>query len=391
VSRAPVTVIGGGLAGLVAAISCAEAGLPVCLFEARHELGGRARSTDGNWNANFGPHGLCSARQNWTWLKERGLLPKTAWISPTESRFHYDGRLRRTPPSSLLAAFGSMRKTAPADASFGDWARAEMGAGAARATARLAAASFSYHHDPSELSARFVWERLRWIFMPPALHRVIGGWNALVDRLVSRAREVSVEIICERKIDTLPAPPAIVATTLDEAARLLGRDLSWPSGGGLAFDLGLEHRRGDAATVLDLDHGVLVQAQHPSAAPHGHRLYQAHVAIRPGESPDDALEKIEDVFDHACRAWRERTAWRRRMVVSGRTGALDYPATTWRDRPSIEQGDGVFLAGDMVASDGLLSEVASNSAVEAARRATAWAEAATNGSRASSNRCGSIT
>jgi cation diffusion facilitator CzcD-associated flavoprotein CzcO len=57
-SRWPVTVIGGGLGGLVAAIRCAEQGLPVTLHEARRQLGGRARSTGPPFVANDGPHGL---------------------------------------------------------------------------------------------------------------------------------------------------------------------------------------------------------------------------------------------------------------------------------------------------------------------------------------------
>jgi hypothetical protein len=42
---------------------------------------------------------------------------------------------------------------------------------------------------------------------------------------------------------------------------------------------------------------------------------------------------------------------------------------TWRDRPAIDQGDDRFLAGDAVAAPGLLSEVAANSGVDAARMA----------------------
>lgn len=367
-----ITVVGGGIAGLVAAVSCAEAGFPVRLHEARRRLGGRARSMDGEWTANFGPHALCSARANWSWLNARGLLPRTAWISPPGSRFRHRGRVSRTPPSSVLAGLGAVRRPAPVDASFADWARSELGAAAALALSRLAAASFTFHNDPGELSARFVWDRVRWMFVPPAVHRVVGGWSALVDRLARQARELSVEIECGRALEALPSPPVILAVELPDAAKLLGKDLWWQSGGCVALDVGIEHRRGDPPTILDLDHGVLVQAQYPSAAPEGHRLYQAHAGVRPGEPPDDGLGRIEEVLDHAFSRWRERLAWRRQMTVTGRTGALDYPGTTWRDRPSIEQGDGVFLAGDMVAADGLLSEVSFNSALEASRLAIAW-------------------
>ena len=51
------------------------------------------------------------------------------------------------------------------------------------------------------------------------------------------------------------------------------------------------------------------------------------------------------------------------------SGALDMPGTTWRDRPAVDRGDGVFLAGDMVAADGLLAEVSWASALEASRLA----------------------
>ena len=54
-SAPPVTVVGGGLAGLVASIACAERGASVRLVEAHDELGGRARSTDGPYRANLEP------------------------------------------------------------------------------------------------------------------------------------------------------------------------------------------------------------------------------------------------------------------------------------------------------------------------------------------------
>jgi hypothetical protein len=52
------------------------------------------------------------------------------------------------------------------------------------------------------------------------------------------------------------------------------------------------------------------------------------------------------------------------------------PGKTWHDRPAVDRGDGVFLAGDMVAAPGLLAEVSLTSAVEAGRLALAAASAA---------------
>jgi hypothetical protein len=59
--------------------------------------------------------------------------------------------------------------------------------------------------------------------------------------------------------------------------------------------------------------------------------------------------------------------------MDGRTGALDLPGSTWRERPGVDRGHGVFLAGDMVAAPGCLSEIAWGSAIEASRLAIAAA------------------
>jgi hypothetical protein len=58
-----------------------------------------------------------------------------------------------------------------------------------------------------------------------------------------------------------------------------------------------------------------------------------------------------------------------------RTGAIDPPGKTWRDRPAIDRGSGVFLAGDMVAAPGCLSEIAWASGVRAGELALAAASA----------------
>jgi hypothetical protein len=73
------------------------------------------------------------------------------------------------------------------------------------------------------------------------------------------------------------------------------------------------------------------------------------------------------LLDAAYPDWRGRETWRRRQVLSGRSGALDRPGQTWQDRPAIDRGGGVFLAGDMVAAPGCLSEIAWASAMEASR------------------------
>jgi hypothetical protein len=91
--------------------------------------------------------------------------------------------------------------------------------------------------------------------------------------------------------------------------------------------------------------------------------------LRPGESAASGTERLERLLDCAFRDWRGRETWRRRQVLTERSGALDLPGKTWRDRPAIDRGSGVFLAGDMVAAPGCLSEISWASAIEATRLA----------------------
>ena len=59
VSAEVVVVVGGGLAGLVAAVQLGRDGLPAVLFHDGAELGGRARTERrGAFCLNFGPHRL---------------------------------------------------------------------------------------------------------------------------------------------------------------------------------------------------------------------------------------------------------------------------------------------------------------------------------------------
>src|SRR2546428_5921582 len=109
----PVTIVGGGLAGLTAAISCAEQGAEAMVLEAHRELGGRARSCDGPFVANLGPHALYRGRQNWAWLAERKLLPPTAKPPASGVRYRYRGRTTRLPPVAPWRGLQRPRPTAP--------------------------------------------------------------------------------------------------------------------------------------------------------------------------------------------------------------------------------------------------------------------------------------
>ncbi|MFF0364083.1 NAD(P)-binding protein [Streptomyces fungicidicus] len=368
-----ITVIGGGFAGLTAAITAAEEGAKVTVHEAHHTLGGRARTAEGSYRTNEGPHALYNGGPHWTWLRQRGLIGPLAPLPPLEAarlRLRHRGALRRTPPFAMLKLLRRGVARAPVGTDFLSWATGIAGEEGARAAAHYAAVAL-FHHDPGSLSAAFVQERLRRATrLPPEAHYPRGGWGALIDRMAARAWNLGVRMETLSRVDTVPTGgPVVVATSLDSARRLLGdASLTWPSGRTVLVDLALRTRRGDAFAVSDLDAPGWLErftAQDRTLAPAGEQLIQGQIPIAPGESRADGAARAEELLDLAFPGWRERVTWRRDAVANGRTGAVDLPGTSWRDRPAVDRGDGVYLAGDQVAAPGVLSEVSFNSALTA--------------------------
>jgi phytoene dehydrogenase-like protein len=373
---AAITVVGGGLAGLVASIASAEQGARVRLHEAHQTLGGRARASAPPFIAHQGPHVLYDDGPLWRWLEERSLVGPAAHV-PLRGlagvRFRWRDRLRRRPPVGMLRMVAQRHRRAPVDQDFHGWAAGRFGEEAATAAANYLGV-VTFDHNPGRLSAAFAWERLlRATAVPPRARYVLGGWTSLLARLEARARALGVQIELGSRVDRLPEPPVIVATSLEAAGWLLGdRSLRWESGRAVLVDIGIQRRPGDAFVVADLDEAGWAERfslPDPSLAPPGCSLVQAQLPLRPGERRDDGLGRLERILDLGCPGWRQRVVWRRRGVAAGRSGALDLPGRTWRDRPPVDRGGGVFLAGDQVAAPGLLSEVSFASAIQASAAA----------------------
>ncbi|MFE5890745.1 FAD-dependent oxidoreductase [Streptomyces sp. NPDC056462] len=371
-----ITVIGGGFAGLTAAITAAEAGAKVTVYETHHTLGGRARTAEGPYRTNEGPHALYNGGPHWAWLKQRDLIGPLAPIPPLEAarlRLRHRGVLRRTPPFAMLKLLRRGLPQAPVDLDFMTWATGIAGEEGARAAAHYSAVAL-FHHDPGALSAAFVQERLRRATkLPPEAHYPRGGWATMIDRMAARAWNLGVRMETLSRIDSLDDlstdAPVVVATSLDAARRLLRDDsLTWTSGRTALIDLAVRTRRGDAFAVSDLDETGWLErftAQDRSLAPAGEQLIQGQIPIAPHENKAAGIARAEQLLDLGFPGWRERVTWRRESVASGRTGAVDLPGTSWRDRPAVDRGDGLYLAGDQVAAPGVLSEVSFNSALTA--------------------------
>ena len=376
----PIHVVGAGIAGLVTSITAAEGGAPVILYEAADRPGGRALGGTDRRGVNFGPHVVLTDGALVRWLRSRDIDAPLRFIPAAEARRVrlLDDRGTRVPFSEVTRLAGTvLRRPAPVDATFRTWTDEVFGARRSELLCRLAGL-FTFHHDPGTLSAAFVWERYRRTFLSPDRVRwFTGGWDTLADALVERAAALGVEIRTGRRVapGELPDGPTVVATSLAAASRLVGTRLDWPGSRTALLDVVARPRDGWPSLVADVrsDLTTCCMIERETAIEPGlgggDELFQAHLGIAPGTPTPEGVARIEDALDHAAAGWRERTLWRRGHVVADSTGAVDPPGTTWRDRPGIVQGPELFLAGDMVAAPGMLSEVSVNSAVRAAHLA----------------------
>jgi phytoene dehydrogenase-like protein len=382
-SGTPVHVVGGGLAGLVAAITVAERGAPVVLYEAGDRLGGRAVDNDDR-RRNLGPHVLLADGALARWLGAHRLLPALARSPISRARFVTAGGVRSTPPLALAAATARrMRQRAPVDESFRGWSHHMLGEDRGEQLCRLGGL-FTFHHDPGSLSARFVWDRFgRYLRRPDHIRSILGGWSTLVAGLANRAEALGVDVQLGEALKPGRLPedgPVIVTTPLPAAARLLDEPLHWTGARTALVDLGLAAAPGLPNLVMDLSPDLdtccfvdRITAADPSAAPAGEDLFQCQLGVAADVPAAAAFARIDRTLDVVLPPERRRRTerWRSERVVEGASGAVDPPGTTWRDRPGIERSAGFFLAGDMVAAPGLLSEVSVNSAVRAAQLALA--------------------
>jgi NAD(P)-binding Rossmann-like domain len=376
-TRPTIHVVGGGIAGLVAAITAAEGDAGVVLHEAAPQLGGRARSGDGPYGVNLGPHVIYRGALT-RFLRDHAIDREVPTRRPRPHGIRIVDEDGVHGPAAALMSFLATQhsRDAPADADFSRWATSTFGERIGTQLCQLAGLS-TFHHEPGSLSADFVWSRCRrTLGRPDTMRYITGGWSSLIGALERASRARGVEIVLGEQLDSLPSSgPTIVAVPLRPASALLDVELAWPSARTALLDLALAGTGRLAALVLDASPDLRgcsmaerLTAVDRSLAPAGVELVQAQLGVGAHVQLDDAVIRMEQTVD-ALGDWRSREVWRWASIVEGASGAVDPVGTTWRDRPAIDRGESRYLAGDSVAAPGLLSEVSVNSGVRAAQLA----------------------
>ncbi|MEU6432111.1 hydroxysqualene dehydroxylase HpnE [Microbispora sp. NPDC046973] len=279
----PVAVVGGGLAGITAALALAEAGWPVTLYEARPRLGGATHSfARGGLTADNGQHVFlrcCTAY--------RGLLDRLGGTGRVRLQERFDvcvltphggrGRLRRAAlpgPFHLLPALAGYRLLSPADR-----LRAVRGALALRgldpaepALDRAALGGWLADNGQRETVRRALWDLFAVAALNIPSDEAALGPAAMVFRTALLGRADAADI----GVPSVPLGDLHGGAALSAIARLGGRVRltakvagvlpCLPGTSGPSILVGGE-RVGTSAVVVATPHGQAARLVPPEAAP----------------------------------------------------------------------------------------------------------------------------
>lgn len=412
-----VIVVGGGIAGLLAAIELAQGGVQVTLFEKAAEPGGRARTRNlQGFLLNQGPHALY---RNGAFKRELDRLGiaysggrelagtrKAIWRGQLYDLPVSTGSLVRTnlfgirDKISFARLLKSVTRGATGIGSFADWLDTQALSPAVRASMEALGRLQSYANGPSSVSAAKMLEQMR-IGLGGTLY-VDAGWASLVSGLAEAAIKAGARLNY--------GVAAVRVTTEGGRTRILLRDGSECIADAAILALGpreasilapeissLAVEAGEAlpvrANTLDLALKRMPAGAHDFALGVDDPLYFSlhsgsaklalaggavvHIAkyLPVGEGPArDAGEELESVADLVMPGWRKEEVARQQL--RGMTVSHGLPRSD-RPRPGVVLPDaaGVFIAGDWVGDEGMIGDAAAASAVKAARSAIEWLSA----------------
>lgn len=423
-----VAVVGGGLAGLTAALFAGRAGRSVVLFERAPQLGGRASTHNKEgFHFNQGPHALYCAGEGVEVLGELGISYSGAQASPEGSWVLRGGEKYPTPrtPASLATTrllsiaskleavnlFGKLGQFQLADwdrRTLRDWLNTEIKHDDVRALFEGLFRLSTYCNDPEVQSAGAALAQM--IMGQAGVDYLDGGWQSLVDSLRRAAEAAGVRIVPHSAVEEIHCEGSVATVRLangdSHSARtviatlgpsMLARMVNAGSVASLrlwaeqatpihaaCLDVALRRLpRAENQFAIGLDRPLYYSVHTRSAklAPEGGALIQLAIYLRSdvGHNAIDDERELEGLLDFLQPEWRDELVTKRflpRMLVSNAVVTAAQGGTSGRPGPAVPEIPNLFVAGDWVGPHGMLADASLASAREAARLASRWMNAA---------------
>lgn len=407
-----VAIVGGGIAGLLAAAAIGRRNLRVGLFEAAGQFGGRARTRaiDG-FRLNMGPHALYRAGAFARALEGLGIetsgggpdLVNAIALAGSRAERHplpihpeaiqASGLLDDEDRQQLHAMLGGTGPEPVRGQPLSSWLAGlrPAVAGSLAMLARLV----TYCHAPDQIDAAAAMSQMRLAF--GGVRYVDGGWGAIGYRLEQTAADAGASLHPSSPIARLErtgdkwrltgkrsaarASAVILAVAPDQCRRLVpnSADLAQAAAAAVpvrlvSLDLALSSLPDPStAFALGFDQPTYfaVHSRFAALAPAGGAVVHAAHYLAPGEIGGPThVAAIERLLDELQPGWRSAEV-ARQLLTDARV-VHDMPDSSRSGRrasPAVGDSPGLFLAGDWVGEEGLLSDAAAASAAAAAAAA----------------------
>ena len=419
VASSDVIIIGGGIAGLTTATLLARSGKAVTLFEqSSKEIGGRARTTviDGFY-FNQGPHALFLTDAGDSVLKEIGI-PYTGGIAASKAYLIIGGKKHEVPAEYSFLSGKSNESSGGSNASqffeslakidfselenvtVQEWLDKNIHDKSFAEIINTLVRLNTYGNDPGIQSAGSV---LRQIYVGSrnGVMYVDGGWQTFVDGLQTAAKNANARIIMGKKATKVKrTDPSGWLITLSDKTQVSAKIVIIAAGPNDAYSLFDDKERPevlsraakeakpirmvcldvalsslpdkDTLFALGIDRPLYfsVHSAHANLTPEGGALI--HVAKYLGTSiepkPREDQPELEEILDLLQPGWRQVLVKKRplpNMVVSN--AVVTAAAGGLAGRPDPKIADNLYVVGDWVGKEGLVSNASFASAKRAAQ------------------------
>jgi len=411
-------IIGGGVAGLVAATSLAKAGNRVVLVEKGSTLGGRAATRHKRgFSFNLGPHALYREGELRRALLSFGIDPPGAIPGGNGGFALYGERLHTLPTgflslvttdllplsakfefATLLSRIGSIDASPIQHETLTGWLSAHVRHPVVRDVVKMLVRVTTFTNAPDQHSAGAAIEQLQLGTRGNVLY-LDGGWQTISDGLrraaiaagatiMSGASAVALErrgrtVSAVRLADgtLLPSAAVIVTGSPADVDTLTGTSFSTtmpPPVRHATLDIGLRSLPNPKRLVafgVDQPLYFSVHSAVAKLAPAGGAVIHVSKYLGVDEPADRETERqLEHLVDQLQPGWRDVVDSRQFLPNLTVTHTM-LTATTGgaAGRPSarLASVDNVFIAGDWVGPRGQLSDAAAASALDAAAAAAA--------------------
>jgi phytoene dehydrogenase-like protein len=406
-------VIGGGVAGLIAATSMAKAGTKVVLLEKASTFGGRAATRDRQgFHFNLGPHALYREGELRRTLQSFGIDPKGAIPGGNGGFAIHDGHLHTLPTgftslvttgllslpaklefATLLSRIGSIDASQIQHETLEHWLSRSVRHERVRDIVKMLVRVTTFTNAPDVQSAGVAIEQLQLGTRGNVLY-LDGGWQTIVDELRRVAAAAGVQIksgapavALERRGRTatavrladgtrLPAAAVVVTGAPSDVDALTGTSFAAtlpPPVRHATLDIGLRslpNPRRLVAFGVDKPLYFSVHSAVARLAPAGTALLHVSKYLMPGETAGaDTEQALEQLVDRLQPGWRdvlETKQFLPNLIVTHATVTAAQGGVSGRPASRLAPFDNVFVAGDWVGPRGQLSDAAAASAVDAA-------------------------